>query len=87
MQKRHGLCFLDANSTNEIEKTKTIYKTEKMVRESISKSAEEKEENNVMIVSSTRDDISTELYSLIRWILVGSDEELQTEMKTRTVDT
>jgi len=37
------------NSTNEIEKTKMIYKTAKMIRESISKSAEEKEENNTMI--------------------------------------
>ena len=73
------------NSTNEIEKTKMIYKTAKMVCESISKSAEE-EENNAMIVSSTRDDIPTELYSLIRWILVGSEEELQTEVKNRTVD-
>ena len=39
------------NSTNEIEKTNMIYKTAKMVHESISKSAEEKEENNLMLDS------------------------------------
>jgi len=39
-----------------------------------------------MIVSSTRGDILTELYSLIQWILVGSEEKLQTEVKNRTVD-
>jgi len=35
---------------------------------------QEEGENNTMIVSSTRGDIATELYSLIRWILVGSED-------------
>ena len=63
-----------------------IYKTAKIVRDSIIEYAEEKEGNNAIIVSSTRDDIPTELYSLIRWVLVGSEEQLQTEVKNRTVD-
>jgi len=74
------------NVTSEIEKTRTIHKTAKMVRDSIIKYAGEKEESNSIIVSTTRDDIPTTLYSLIRWIMVGSEEELQTEVKNRTVD-
>jgi len=41
---------------------------------------QEKEENNVMIISSTKNNIPVELYSLIWWILVASEEELQTEV-------
>ena len=74
------------NVTCELEKTRMIYKTAKIVRNSITKFTGEKEENNEIIVSSTKDDVPTELYSLIRWILVGSEGELQTEVKNRTVD-
>ena len=51
------------NFTSEIEKTRTIHKTAKMVRDSIIKYAGEKEESNSIIVSTTRDDIPTTLYS------------------------
>ena len=64
--------------TSEIEKTRTIHKTAKMVCDSIIKCAGEKEESNSIIVSTTRDDTPTALYGLIRWIMVGSEEELQT---------
>ena len=37
-------------------------------------------------MSSSRDDVPSQLYTLIRWIMVGQQEELQTEMRTRTVD-
>ena len=42
------------NFTSEIEKTRTIHKTAKMVRDSIIKYAGEKEESNSIIVSTTR---------------------------------
>ena len=48
--------------------------------------AEEKKETDTITVSSKRDDVPTELYSLVRWILVGSEEQLQTEMRSGTVD-
>ena len=74
------------NDTNEVEKTRLIYDTAKIVRDGIIKYAEGKEENKVMTVSSTNKDVPSELYSLIQWILVGSEEKLQTEVKNRTVD-
>lgn len=74
------------NVTSEMENTMMIYKTAKLVRNSITKFAGEKKETDTITVSSTRDDIPTDLYSLIRWILVGSEEQLQTEMRSRTVD-
>ena len=50
------------------------------------KFAAEKKKTDTITVSSTRDDTPTDLYSLIRWILVESEEQLQNEMRSRTVD-
>ena len=53
------------NVTSELEMTRMIYKIVKIVCDSITKFTGEKEENNEIIVSSTKDDIPTELYSLM----------------------
>ena len=74
------------NVTSEMENIMMIYKTAKVVRNSITKFAVEKKKTDTITVSSTRDDIPTDLYSLIQLILVGSEEQLQTEMRSRTVD-
>ena len=74
------------NVTSKMENTMMIYKTAKVVHNSITKFAVEKKKTDTITVSSTRDDIPTDLYSLIRWILVGSEEQLQTEMRSSTVD-
>ena len=71
--------------TSEMEDTTMIFKAGKLVRNSITKFAGEKEADT-FFVSSTRDDIPAHLYSLIRWILVGSEEQLQSEMRSRAVD-
>lgn len=69
-----------------MENTMMIYKTAKVIRNSITKFAEEKEEADMIAVSSTRDDIPADLYSLIQWILVGPEEELQTDVRSRAVN-
>ena len=74
------------NVTSEMETTTMIYKVAKVVRNSITKFEREKEKTDTIAVSNSRDDIPTDLYSLIRWIMVGSEEDLQTEMRSRTVD-
>ena len=59
------------NVTSEIEKTRTINTTANIVCDGITKSAWEKEGNNpIIIVSSTKDDIPNELYTLTQWNLV-----------------
>ena len=74
------------DGNNEMKNTMMIHKAAKLVRDSIIKFDENRKETGIIAVSSTRDDIPADLYSLIRWILVGSEEQLQTEMKNRTVD-
>ncbi len=75
---------LKQNVASEMENTVMIHKTAKLVRKSITKFAGEKEADAIT-VSSTRD-VPTDLYSLIGWILVGSEEQLQTEVTSRKVD-
>ena len=79
-------CSLMKNDNSEMENTMMIHKTAKLVRNSITKFVREEKETGTITVSSTRDDIPTDLYCLIRWILVGSEEQLQTEIRRRTVD-
>ena len=45
-----------------------------------------KSSNPSIIVSSTQEDIPVELYALIRWIIVGTEDKLETEVRTQAVD-
>lgn len=71
---------------SEMDKTKMLYKTAKQIRSGIANFNAEKDVTDTVTVSSIREDVPPELYSLVRWILVGPEEELQTEMRSRTVD-
>jgi len=71
---------------SEMDKTKMLYKTAKQIRSGIANFNAEKDVTDTVTVSSIREDVPPELYSLVRWILVGPEEELQTELRSRTVD-
>ena len=70
-------------NTSEMDNAKMLYNAAKLVRNSISTFCGK---NNEIAVSSTKDDIPAHLYSLIRWILMGSEEHLHTEIRNRAVD-
>ena len=70
---------------SEMDNTKMLYKTAKLICRSIANFTDEKKQSDTVTRLSMAEDIPPELYSLIRWILVGP-EELQTEMRHRTVD-
>ena len=70
---------------SEMDNTKMLYKTAKLIRRRITGFTEKKQIDTVT-VASTKEDFPTELYSLIRWIVLGPEEKLQTEMRSRTVD-
>ena len=62
-----------------------LYNTDKLICRSIANFTDEKKQSDTVTVLSTAEDVSPDLYSLIRWILVGPEEELQTDMRRRTV--
>ena len=63
-----------------------LYKTAKLIRRGIANSLMRRIVCDTVTVLSTAENVSPELYSLIRWILVGPEEELQTERSRRIVD-
>ena len=76
--------FMMQNS--HMDNTKMLYKTAKLIRRSIVNFTDQKKTSDMISVVSTTKDVPTELYSLMRWILVGPEEELQTDTRRRTVD-
>lgn len=58
---------------------KTIYKAAQVIRKSIATFTKPEENPNTIRVSSNIHDVSGELYTLIRWIMVGPVEKLETE--------
>ena len=70
---------------SEIYRMKLVYKTANLLRRSIVNFTKEKKQSDKIDVLSSAEDVSLELYSLIRWIMVGPKEELQTDTRSRTV--
>jgi len=71
---------------SEMDNTKRMYQTAKLIRKRVSVFTDEKRVTDPIAVSSSNENIPIELYSLIRWILVGTEDELQTMMRSRTID-
>lgn len=63
---------------------KVIYKTAQAIRKSISSFT--REDKPPIAVTSTIDDVPPELYTLMRWILAGPVDDLQTEVRTSVVN-
>ena len=71
---------------SEMDNSKMLYKTAKLICRSIVDFTDEKKKSDMVSVLSTTEDVPTKLYGLMRWILVAPEEELQTDMRRRTVD-
>jgi len=71
---------------SEMDNMKMLYKTAKLIRRRIVEFNDEKKKSDMICVLSTTKDVPPQLYSLMRWILIGPEEELQTDMRRRTVD-
>ena len=71
-------------SDNDMDNMKTIFKAAKTIRKSIADF--KKNSANVMSVSSNISDVPVELYTMLRWIIVGPVDELETEARTTAVD-
>jgi len=64
---------------------KNIYKAAKQMRKSIETFTTTNERSTMQITSNVHD-VPNELYTLIRWIMVGSAENLEITKRTRLVD-
>lgn len=73
------------NNTSEMDSIKMLYKLANQIHNSISVFHDVENRADSIIIISSRDDVPSELYTLICWVLVGPEEELHTEMRSRTV--
>ena len=74
-----------ASDDSNMDNMKTIFKAAQMIRKSIADFKKEKPAN-LISVSSYTNDVPSELYSMVRWIIVGPVYELETETRTSVVD-
>uniref|UniRef100_UPI00358E2BC8 uncharacterized protein n=1 Tax=Myxine glutinosa TaxID=7769 RepID=UPI00358E2BC8 len=65
---------------------KTIYKAAQVIRKSIAEFMKKDQEANTIQVSSDINDVPAELYTMIRWVMVGPVDKLETEKRTSVVD-
>ncbi|KAJ8364290.1 hypothetical protein SKAU_G00131210 [Synaphobranchus kaupii] len=70
---------------NDMDNMKTIFKTAQIIRKSIADFKKEKPAN-VIPVSSNTNDVPSELYTMIRWIITGPVGELETGTRTSVID-
>ena len=64
---------------------KCVYKSAQLIRQALDDFSKAEKSQGFIPVSSTLNNVPAELYSLIRWILVGPTEELETEVRTHRV--
>ena len=74
-----------AQDENDMDIMKAILKAAQIIRKSIASFNSYKSENGILI-SGKIDDVPSELYTMIRWIIVGPVDELETEMRSNTVN-
>lgn len=64
----------------------TIYRAAQVIRKSITNFIKAANDTNTMKATSDIHDVPAELYSAIRWIMIGPADNLETEKRTKVVD-
>ena len=63
-----------------------IYKAAKLLRRSIEDFHKNDMPSDSIQVTSSKDDVPPEVYTMIRWVMVGPVEDLETENRTNIID-
>ena len=71
---------------NEMDDLNIIYKAAKVLRRCIDKFHPKEKPANSIQVTSNADDVPPELYAMVRWVMVGPAETLETEKRTTLVN-
>ena len=72
--------------SNDIESMKNLYQSARLLRQRIEQFTKTVKTSSSIIVTSTLEDVPVEPYTTIRWIMAGSADKLQTEVRTSIVD-
>ena len=75
-----------ASDDDGVTQMKAIYKSAQVIRKLIADFKKEDKPSTAIPVSSNMDDVPAELYTLIRWIMVGTVQDLENDTRTSAVD-
>ena len=68
------------------ESMNTLYQSAILLRQRIEQFTKTVKTSSSIVVTSTLEDVPVELYTMIRWIMAGPADKLQTEVRTTIVD-
>ena len=71
---------------DDINSMKAIFQAAQVLRKTIAGFTKKDKPANTIPVTTNIDDVPAELYTMIRWIIVGPVDELETETRTSVVD-
>lgn len=64
----------------------TIYRAAQVIRKSIANFTKAAKDTNTIEVTSDIHDVPAELYTMIRWIMIGPADSMETQRRTKVVD-
>ena len=73
-------------TADDTESMKNLYQSARLLRQRIEQFTKTMKTSSSIVVTSTLEDVSVELYTMIRWIMAGPADKLQTEVRTTIVD-
>ena len=71
---------------DDTESMKNLYQPAILLRQRIEQFTKTVKTSSSIVVTSTLKDVPVELYTMIRWIMAGPADKLQTEVRTTSVD-
>ena len=73
-------------TADDTESMKNLYQSARLLRQRIEQFTKTVKTSSSILVTSTLEDVPVELYTMIRWIMAGPADKLQTEVRTTIVD-
>ena len=73
-------------TADDTESMKNLYQSARLLRQRIEQFTKTVKTSSSIVVTSTLEDVPVELYTMIRWIMAGTADKLQTEVRTTIVD-
>ena len=73
-------------TADDTESMKNLYQSARLLRQRIEQFTKTVKTSSSIVVTSTLEDVPVELYTMIRWIMAGPADKLQTEVRTTIVD-
>ena len=73
-------------TADDTESMKNLYQSDRLLRQRIEQFTKTVKTSSSIVITSTLEDGTVELYTMIRWIMAGPADKLQTEVRTTIVD-